>query len=273
MVDKRVLSLGAGVQSSVMALMLSTRPTPLSKLGYKPPDYAIFADTGYEPQAVYDHLDWLKYKLRFPLHIVQSGNLRDNVYEGKNIRGEDFIEVPFYTLHEDGKKGMLKRYCTSVYKIQPIVQCIRKQEGVGYHKGFPKMREIFMYLGISYDEAERMSDSRIKWIVNQYPLVDAKLTRQDCIDWFKVRWPDRELPRSACVICPYRRNAEWMKLSEEERQEAVRFDEVLRNLPNKHGYTYFLHENREPIGNVFDKLEEGGVESPFVEECEGFCGL
>ena len=273
MVDKRVLSLGAGVQSSVMALMLSTRPTPLTKAGYKPPDYAIFADTGWESQAVYDHLDWLQYKLRFPLHRVQSGNLRDNAYAGKNIRGENFMEIPLFTLHSSGKKGMMRRYCTSIYKIKPIVQCIREQEGVGYNKGFPKIREIFMYIGISYDEAERMSDSKIKWIVNQYPLVDAGLTRQDCIDWFKVRWPDRELPRSACVICPYRRNAEWMRLSEQERDDAISFDERLRELPSGEGYTYYLHENREPLADVFDKLDSDGVESPFVEECEGFCGL
>lgn len=47
------LSLGAGVQSSTMALMAAKGEiTPM-------PDAAIFADTSAEPQAVYDWLDWL----------------------------------------------------------------------------------------------------------------------------------------------------------------------------------------------------------------------
>ena len=54
----RILSLGAGVQSSTMALMANEGAFgPL-------PDYAIFADTGWEPKKVYEHLDWLKSKFK-----------------------------------------------------------------------------------------------------------------------------------------------------------------------------------------------------------------
>ena len=49
----RSLSLGAGVQSTTVALMAAHGEIgPL-------PDCAIFADTGWEPQAVYDHFAWL----------------------------------------------------------------------------------------------------------------------------------------------------------------------------------------------------------------------
>ena len=45
-----IISLGAGVQSTTMALMAAHGEiTPM-------PDCAIFADTGWEPKAVYDHL-------------------------------------------------------------------------------------------------------------------------------------------------------------------------------------------------------------------------
>ena len=55
-----VLSLGAGVQSSTMALMAAKGEiTPM-------PDCAIFADTQAEPQSVYDYLDWLEKQLPFP---------------------------------------------------------------------------------------------------------------------------------------------------------------------------------------------------------------
>ena len=50
----RVLSLGAGVQSTTLAL-LAVR----GEIGPMP-DCAIFADTGWEPRAVYEHLTWLR---------------------------------------------------------------------------------------------------------------------------------------------------------------------------------------------------------------------
>jgi len=60
----RVLSLGAGVQSTTLALMAAH-----GEVGPMP-DCAIFADTGWEPQAVYDHLAWLRSPnvLPFPVH-------------------------------------------------------------------------------------------------------------------------------------------------------------------------------------------------------------
>ena len=56
-----VVSLGGGVQSTVMALMAGG-----GAFG-RAPDCAIFADTGWEPPTIYEHLDWLADKLRFPL--------------------------------------------------------------------------------------------------------------------------------------------------------------------------------------------------------------
>ena len=59
MIDKNrertltVISLGAGVQSSVMAIMAAKGEFPK-------PDCAIFADTGYEPKKVYAYLEFLK---------------------------------------------------------------------------------------------------------------------------------------------------------------------------------------------------------------------
>ena len=61
MTKLNVLSLGAGVQSTVMALMAAEGEiTPM-------PDCAIFADTQFEPESVYTHLDWLETQLPYPV--------------------------------------------------------------------------------------------------------------------------------------------------------------------------------------------------------------
>ena len=65
----RVISLGAGVQSSVMSLMAARGELEM-------PDAAIFADTQWEPKEVYDHLNWLEEQLPFPVYRVTHGDIR-----------------------------------------------------------------------------------------------------------------------------------------------------------------------------------------------------
>ena len=77
-----VISLGGGVQSSVMALMASERVFD------RTPDCAIFADTRWEPPSVYEHIEWLRDRLSFPLYVVDNGrSLREDVKALTNHSG------------------------------------------------------------------------------------------------------------------------------------------------------------------------------------------
>ena len=145
----RVLSLGAGVQSSVLALLLSEEAPELMDHGYRKPDAAIFADTGWEPDYVYQHLDWLETQLSYPLIRVSSGNIKKNIKKGRTPSGHAFIDIPFYLVDEDGKKGMLWRQCTNHYKIRPILKQVRKDAGGQRGRPFPKDKSAEMWLGIS----------------------------------------------------------------------------------------------------------------------------
>ena len=66
----RVISLGAGVQSSTMMFLAFDGVI-------KDVDAAIFADTGNEPKAVYEYLDLLKKKVgsKIPIYVVSKGIL------------------------------------------------------------------------------------------------------------------------------------------------------------------------------------------------------
>lgn len=73
----RVLSLGAGVQSTVLALMAVEGVLPK-------PDLAIFADTGWEPRRVYEHLAKLgdvMWEAGIRLAKVSKGNLRTDTID------------------------------------------------------------------------------------------------------------------------------------------------------------------------------------------------
>lgn len=109
-----ILSLGAGVQSSTLALMAAAGEiTPMPKA-------AIFADTQAEPKSVYTWLDWLEKQLPFPIHRVTKGNLLTDTLSvrpaGKFLR----IDIPAFVVSNGKVDGFITRSCTRDYKLNPI---------------------------------------------------------------------------------------------------------------------------------------------------------
>ncbi len=111
----KVLSLGAGTQSTVLALMAEQGYADMPR-----PDFAIFADTGWEPPAVYTHLEWLKAQLSYEVVTVTAGNIKEDLLQGRNPRGHRFLDIPTYLTLPDGRAAIAKRQCTSDYKLDPI---------------------------------------------------------------------------------------------------------------------------------------------------------
>ncbi len=73
-----VISLGAGVQSSTMALLAAH-----GEIGPMP-DFAVFADTQDELPEVYQWLDWLEKQLPFRVVRTTKGKLSDSVTQAAN---------------------------------------------------------------------------------------------------------------------------------------------------------------------------------------------
>ncbi len=279
----RVISLGGGVQSTVLTLLADEGAFgPL-------PDCAIFADTGWEPSAVYDNIEWLKGRTSIPIHVVSNGrNLRDDMWEGLSSQGRPWVTLPVYTLSARGKQGMAKRQCTANYKIDPIVRRIREILGVGPGQQVPRGVQVELWLGISRDEALRMRDSRYTWMHNRYPLVyDRPMTRGGCQRYFKERFPGRHLPRSACVGCPFRSGSEWIAVKESDPEafaDAVALDARMRSEGYSHdfkdGRRLYLHQRRLPLDEAVamdtcqaEATRLQGELPGFLNECEGHCGL
>ena len=161
-----VISLGGGVQSSVMALMASQGAFDAI------PNCAIFADTHWEPPSLYTHLDWLAERLGFPVYVVDNGrSLREDVKTFTNHSGNhSFVDLPLYLKGRDGESdGMGRRQCTEHYKIRPIQWKIRELLGLTKGQRVPSGTAVELWLGISTDEAIRMKPSRDRWIQNRYP--------------------------------------------------------------------------------------------------------
>lgn len=237
----RVLSLGAGVQSSTLLLMAA-------KGDIEPIDAAIFADTQWEPAAVYEWLDVLEAEARtagIPLHRVTAGSIRDITLSPE---GKRFASLPLYVKQANGTEGMGQRQCTKVYKLRPIQRLVRTW-------GATAAMPVTMLIGISLDEYQRARDSRVKYITHEFPLVDRRLTRGDCLAWLERNgYP--EPMKSACIGCPYRRNSEWRKLTPPEFADAVDFDTRIRSHNHKMTGQQFLHRSFVPLNMVDLRSEQ-----------------
>lgn len=259
----RVLSLGAGVQSTTVAL--------LALDGHLPPiQHAIFADTGWEPEAVYQHLARLRKVLErggVQVHTVSYGNLRDDALDS-NVR----VTIPLYSLKQRGdrtQRGMLGRQCTSNYKLRPIHTKIRELLGarvwidrsgkrrVGRVTGPWGETYAEVYIGISTDEIERIKPSDVRYVKRVDPLVEiVGMSRTDCEEFLSYRWPE-PVPRSSCIGCPFRTNHDWRILRDQypaEWANAVDFDRRIRDFtrtfnPRKDidSAETFLHADRVPL--------------------------
>ncbi|MDE0266296.1 MAG: DUF6339 family protein [Thaumarchaeota archaeon] len=269
----RVLSLGAGTQSTVMALMAETGWGGLEK-----PDIAIFADTKWEPPHVYEHLDWLEKQLSYEVIRVSAGNIRENVLAGVTPDGNRFLDMPVFIVNKDGTKSVAARQCTNHYKITPIHKKLREILNLEPGRRAPKDVQVEMWMGISFDEAHRMKPSRDEWITNRFPLIEMELTRAQLYDWFARRYPGRNLPRSACVGCPYHTNMEWKWLKENDPKsfnDAVFVDRAMREIPQVRGTlrgTGYLHRERQSLDGIdFDAVQD--YDDFMASECEGMCGV
>lgn len=277
-----VLNLGAGVQSSCLALMAAKGEiTPM-------PDFAVFADTQAEPTEVYDWLDWLEKQLPFPVYRGTHGNLeKDSLTftkagsKSKNYKeGERYMRrlIPVFGQMPNGDVvAALGRKCTADYKIKPIEKAIKKHCEIARGQ---KEATVTQWVGISWDEVQRMKESNKPWTQMRWPLIEKKMSRRDCLEWMERNgYP--EPPRSACYFCPFHSNTEWRRLRDEDPehfQKAIEFDRRIRKMGEGNSglrMSVYLHRSCKPLDEIdFNSPEQNGQESlDFLSECEGMCGV
>lgn len=271
------LSLGAGVQSSCLALMAAK-----GEIGPMP-DAAIFADTQAEPASVYEWLDWLEKQLPFPVVRVSAGSLEERELtlrvskkSGKTYRK---TAIPAFAKDKNGKIGIVSRKCTTDHKIIPITRAVRDLAGI---KRGQKECTVTQWIGISWDEIQRMKEMREPWNQARWPLIELRMRREDCLNWMKKNGFQTP-PRSACTFCPFHNDGEWRRLRdsdpaawrhaiqfERRMQAAAAKDQAMRSIP-------FLHPSCVPLDEVDLRTDEEMGQmmlwNTIQNECAGMCGV
>lgn len=228
--DLHVLSWGGGTQSTALMLkflnkeVLDPEGNPIEL------DYIFFADTKNESQMVYDQV----YKIQKYVEetynrkiIITSKNkelLTDEEAEKgilngsiENYRKSQYADLfqshilffkgllksidvmPFYTRNPDGTVSKTPfKACTIAYKIDQIMKELRVQLGVGQIR--KKKYKVYMYIGFSNDEVQRVKPTILPYAENKFPLVDMGMNKTDCINYVESQLGFKPIS-SVCNMC------------------------------------------------------------------------
>jgi hypothetical protein len=265
-----VLSYGGGTQSTALLIMALK-----GEINGVIPDYIIFSDTGWEPKSIYKWIDqvnaYIKEKFNREIIFTSGGNIREDILNSA-INGERSASLPYFTLSQDGEKGMVMRQCTAEYKITPVTKKIK--ELLGY-KSREKVKEVVhVWKGISTDEIQRVKPIPNKWQIAEHPLIDiVNVDRSACIAYVEREGLGTPA-KSSCIGCPFHDDTTWreMKIHDPESfADAVAVDRQIRRMPKLKGDVY-LHRSCRPLDQV-DFMEDQMDMDFFINECEGMCGV
>lgn len=228
----RILSCGAGMQSTALALMSAENVKKGIVHSLVPVyDAIVFCDLNCEPIWVYDQVNFIASvceEYRIPFYTLESFILEDHV---RRVRHGKYIKMPLWTM-SNGKRGKLRRSCTVDYKIALIQQFV-KYELLGYKK-YQRLKPDDsnaheMHIGFSWEERSRVSDSQNPIFINRFPLIEMRLERKDNYQYILEEW-GLETKASACYICPFHKNYFFWYLKShypDEYKAVTEFDRIL----------------------------------------------
>lgn len=205
---------------------------------------AVYCDCGADHPDTISHVLAMQKWSRIPLHIIKSDtSLIDDL-----VCPKGFISIPAYLW----PRGMLRRQCTSQYKIRWVKKFIRRELGLRPLQRIKGTVEAIV--GIGSHEAHRAHPMREKWISSSFPMVSAGVTRDDCLKIIAdagIVQPRR----SACICCPLHSKSDWAELKGDgnnpQWKTIVEIDHAIRDRElSRLGRKCFLSCRFKPIDEV-----------------------
>jgi len=234
---KYILSYGGGINSSALFFHLVDLEMPL--------DLVIFADTGEELSQTYDAVNRMRKECaKRSIEFVTVQSDKGNLYD--------------YYLNHKIVMSMMKRDCTAKFKIRPIRNFLRER--------FGKSEQFTLYIGITFDEFHRIRESDVSYIVNAFPFVDSKITRQGNLDILRVH--NFVAQKSGCKGCMYNKKANWIRMLRNDPKE---FERHLRLEENNKNFPKVLINGSYSLRSLKDAFENQSSLESFGADPEPSC--
>lgn len=158
---------------------------------------------------------------------------------------------------------------TDLYKT-PIVREVRQWMPANWrNNAYPLLNEVWL--------PERKIETEA--------ILPRREQRHDCVAWLKTHYPERTFPRSACIGCPFRSNAEWLDMRDnrpEEWEDACEFDDAQRELGRARAVekhilvgTPYVHRQMVPLrmADLGGDGEKGGGCGTLYDGQDGMCDV
>jgi hypothetical protein len=165
--------------------------------------------------------------------------------------------------------------CTSDSKLVPIHKgYIRVQQEKGDY-----VKPCIAYIGLSYEELTRMYKPHLSEYSVEYPLIDKKMTRKDCLKYVSAHGYESP-PKSGCYFCPFQSAKQWGILYRNHPDlywDSVDLEEMDLNFP-----TYKLNAKGVTLRKLVEyfsptiqmTLDDSGEEREAMAcEVAGYCGV
>jgi hypothetical protein len=249
---RNFISFSGGVESTTMCVLFGK--------------YAdgIFADTGFEHDEIYKRIDlvesWCKsfHREDFTIHRIKN-NEHDNL--------PDYIkQSKFYPSYQS-------RFCTRMFKIEPIDAFLEKYKDKG----------VTLYIGLNADEIDQRTGNHGNkpFVSYRYPLAEKGLTRVICeailkkVDLFP-KFP-AYMKRGGCIGCYYKSRKEYeamallnptefnsvMELEEQIQDRRKEFFAILENKP--------MRQIKADVSNMLFTPDEIYPAINTASKCGVFC--
>lgn len=172
--------------------------------------------------------------------------------------------IPIPVRNQDGAPGL--RNCTTQFKIDVVAKWLKA------HGATPEYRAT-VGLGISLDEMQRMrTDDTSQPLQHRvYPLVDLRLTRQDCVQII-LRAGLPVPPKSSCFFCPFNNPVKWQAMRRDQPElfaKSVALEQMLNERQDRLGKPHvWLTRKGQPL----DQAIGNQATMDFEDACEsGYC--
>lgn len=217
---KKFISFSGGVESTTMCVLFGANAN------------AIFCDTGFEHKIMYERINMVEKEIK---------KLHPN-FKIIRVKNKEHRSLPAYIKKHKFYPSVMARFCTRMFKIEPIDDFLRDQGPVE------------LMIGLNADEFERTGNhGLVQNVTYSYPLIMANLARKSCIEILKKLNLEPVFPpymaRGGCIGCFFKSKKEYTAmaiLNEEEFDQVVELEEVIQD---ERGHRYGI---RDGIPNMKD---------------------
>lgn len=253
MSDKVFLSFSGGTESSTLCCLFGHKAT------------AIFADAGWEHAVMYQRLDEVEKKIQ-----ERHPDFRVVRVKAKNVKGHGPMTLPEYIAFSKFYPSPIVRYCTVEFKIKPIDEYLSSQG------------PCELMIGLNYDERDQRVGNHglMANVTYSYPLVDLKMTREDCVGLLNdvglaPKFPSY-MSRGGCIGCFFKKRKEFAAMAVETPAEAYSVADLEDAIQDNREEKYHVHGSIKNMRQFIDHQRMQGIlftEKDEVSPQETPCGV